>query len=195
MKITAKKSDGLVNSTIKTELPAPVSKKPVDVDIEIEAHADPLITDDQALAAFRENGLVDVQPGTVKNLANLGIYTKSVGSLKIQRGRVLVSQHRLDKVMNALVNEFDRINSSDSKAKKTEKLLGLAKAIGQLTARQTECQELAIDIESKAVAAGAPVQDGPQPTQASFPQRAKIQPTTMIHAQHVTIHEGKPVKT
>ena len=171
--------------------------KPLDVDVVLEAIPDPAVTDIQALEAFKRAGLVMVGVDTVKDLAAIGIYVKGVGVLKIQRGRAMITQQKLDEAIRVMSEHMVAIHN-DSKLKprtKTNDLVKSAGVLASLTRGSTDSQRLAIELESMTVVTGAPVTDTPVPMN-SFQPKAKITPvSTTIHNHgptQVLVQERKP---
>lgn len=168
----------------------PKKDQPLEVDVPIEAIPEPTVTDAEAIEALRRCGLANIGANAIRDLAAIGIHAKGVGVLRQQRGRAMVSQHKLDQAVNILLTEMNAV-AGDAKVKnRVDKLVRLGNGIGFVTGKITESQRLAIEIESMTVGSGAPVGDKPE-MQQGFAPKAKIQPGTTIHAQNVFVAEKK----
>lgn len=170
--------------------PTPIRTEPVEVDVAIEALPEPTVTDDQALEAFKRSGLTLVTAETVRDLAAVGVYAKGVGVLRIQRGRAMFTQQRLEEAMRLLSSHMHTVHA-DPKLKtsaKTNNLVRSAGALSSLARQTTESQRLATDIESLTTQSGAPVADTPNNV-PSFAPKQKVGPSTSPE-----IHNHGPVQ-
>lgn len=171
-------------------------KPPLEVDVTMEAIPEPQVTEGQAIEAFKRNGLVNVGPGTIGDLAAIGIYTKGVGTLRIQRGRAMVVQQILQESMQHIAKHMKSIVDDQNKKGKTNELVRIGGALASLAGRATESQRLSVEIETSELPPGAPLTDTPSNT-ASFQPRQKVQPagTTTVNnfgPTQVLVQEKKP---
>lgn len=166
---------------------------PLEVDVQLDATPDPVVSDEAALAAFERAGMMMATKETVRDLASVGIHVKGIGVLKIQRGRVMMTQQRIDETMRMMIGQMDSVLKDEKKKSKTPELVKLANSVRSLADSITKSQRLAVEIESITVGSGAPVSDTPQATTASFQPKSKVQASghqsTTIHAQNVFVAE------
>lgn len=179
----APKSQALAKLEPKTE----VMEVPVDI-------PDPVVTEDEAIAALERQGHVDLDARTIRDLRDIGVFAKATGLLKIQRGRGMVNQQTLHKAMIAMQDEMDKVLHSRLKDK-TAKMTALARTIGYLSSKVTESQRMMMGIEKLSQPAGTiesemPVNNGFRPGQTVKPAKG----STMIMARNVHIHGTQPAE-
>jgi hypothetical protein len=162
----------------------PVIAKPPTVPVAIE---EPTITDDEALAAMKRQGFVEISNTALRDLANLGAHMHQLGTIRIQRGRALVAQKRVEDGMRILHEELEAISKEDRKTRsRLKNMLAVSEKLGFLAGKLTAAQELMVVMEGGAQQITA---DGiADNVVQSFRPGQQVKPANQIVAQEVHIH-------
>jgi len=143
-----------------------------------------ILDDDAAVGILRNlTGVSSLQRDQVRNLAQLGIYARGLGILRTQRGRVLISQERLEDTIRILIDRLAIEQARGAKAR-VSMIRGLAHEISVLTQTMTNTQHLALELEKAAAPTG-------RPDEVDRPLNQGFGTGTVIAAQQVHVHEAK----
>lgn len=127
------------------QLPAPTNGDgPPQVPIDI---GEPIIGETEALKALEEHGLVNLPPGHLTSLRAIGAYIHGTGTLKTQRGGVMVNQQRLDSAMRIIHAEIVAIGASKGQKGRLNSLTRLCTTLGYLSTKLTDSQHLMMELE------------------------------------------------
>lgn len=181
-------------------LPAKIKKKsepPVEVPVEIQ---EKIVSAEEAKQAMVRLGLNDVAVDVVHDLETVGIYVKARGVLKVQRGRVLVTQQRIEDILREItdtVKQGKKDEKGDRVPLDVDELAKLVHAAGYIFSKQTESQKFAVEME-RVRATTDSMADDEEPSTKSFKPGSKVQPKkipgTAIVAQTVHIHQTAPAQ-
>lgn len=166
-----------------SDLPRPAPLPPA-VPIAIE---DEQITDEAAVEAMKRQGFVEFSATSIRDLANLGAHLHQLGTIRIQRGRAMVAQKRVEDGMKVMHEELLRIQAlPPEKRGRLKDMLAVAEKLGFLAGKLTGAQELMVLMEGGATQITADgIADNVVP---SFRPGATIKPANQIVAQEVHIH-------
>lgn len=129
----------------ENQLPVVSKKAPPTIDVSIPEE---LPTDAEMLQALQRQGMVGLSKHTVSDLKAIGAYIHGVGTVSVQRGRVMVSQQRLDGCMKLLYTKLQSLASSKKKKfNPVPDMVRVTHEIGYLTTRQVEAIELMLKLE------------------------------------------------
>lgn len=163
--------------------------KPLEVMV---SPTDRVVSEKEAVEGMRRLGLEKVRESTVRDLEALGIHMKTVGTLKIQRGWIMVDQNRLHIAMCQIANLLTKIATEEDpkKNKKQVEHIGkLAASLSELSRRSTDAGRLAVEIEGLVSPGGSPSEE-PESEQQGFVvgQPVRARPGNNIVARDVHIH-------
>jgi hypothetical protein len=160
------------------------------------------VTDKQALEAMKRAGNVVVTEHYLEDLETIGIYARK-GTLKIQRGRAMINQRRMEIVLEKAAEIITATNikiDSKHKPKAGEILMSprdfstSIQAFAQLSSKLTESQQFSVNCE-EVYRPAASVQD-PDQVHSSFTPGAAVKPAnTQVFANEVHLHSGDAPKT
>lgn len=171
------------NRKDETLLPAVVDDGPLEVPTDIP---DPVITDEDAFRIFKRMGMAAISPSVIRDLGTLGIYVKGVGVLRNQRGTAILSQQRLNLLLETIMKNVIAADKKGGKDK-VKTLSELTKAFGYLLGKMTESQRFVVEMEGGFT---APVRkaEAAAPLVASFVPGQDVTPGTMVINKEVNIY-------
>jgi hypothetical protein len=155
---------------------------------------DRAVTPEDVERIMQENGLSEISARGIHDLAAIGIYLHGAGVMRVQRGRSLITQQRLDQAMRLLQEELI-ITAQDREAKpkdRVDRMTKLAQSIGYLSSKVSESQELMLSTDQ----AGRPaVTHMPQdePTARSFSPGAIVRGAGILAVgNEIHVHSDPP---
>lgn len=173
--------------------PTNATQKPTSLEVEVSI-PDQVITDESAAEAMRSQGLIMLQKNTITDLASIGINLQGVGVMRVQRGRALVSQQRLDEASRVVYNEIIELSKDKSAKGRLAKICQLSQSLGYLASKLTESQELMLSIDGEKTGYHAMPSDEPT-TKAFTPGSIVRGGGTAIMAREVHLHPApEPAK-
>lgn len=151
---------------------------------------DRVVTEEGAIEAMRRQGAVELSEHYLKDMESVGIYVRTAG-VKIQRGKVMINQNRLERAMGVLA---DIITTSPVKRHSKEKgmdpnkLADLVRALAVASKAMTDSQRMMLEIEGVLTPPSKPTD--PDQIMQPFAAGAKVQagPTNVV-AKEVHIHQ------
>jgi hypothetical protein len=167
-----------------------VKTEPLEVPVALE---EPMVADREAVAALRRAGLVTMAECTLRDLKTIGVHIHGAGTLRIQRGRAMVTQQMLADTMRELFSEIQVVKSEKETKARHKLMLAMAHALGALSAKMTESQELMLKLEG---GTGAVADSGPPPGLVkSFTPGQQVQAGgTLAVAREIHFHATEPAK-
>jgi len=169
------------------ELPAPAPKPPP-VPVSID---EPQVMDDEAIAALKRQGFSEISPTAIRDLKTLGVHVHQLGTIRIQRGRAMVAQKRVEDGMKILHEELLRVQALEpNKRGRLKDMLAITEKLGFLAGKLTAAQELMVVMEGGAQQI---TPDGiADDVVTSFRPGTTVKPANQIVAQEVHIHQPTP---
>lgn len=157
------------------------------------------VTEADAIAAMKRAGGLVVNEHYLEDLETIGIHARR-GTVKIQRGRAMINQRRMEVVLESLVCNLTAVQVVTNKKQKVadgkiamapRDYAAVVQSFSQLSSKLTESQQFSLGAEEVYRPAAAP-QD-PDQQQNSFLPGAKVQPaSTQVVAHEVHFHNGQP---
>lgn len=153
---------------------------------------DRTVTEKEAIEAMHRAGCVVVEPKLITDLESVGIHVRSVGVLKIVRGRAVINQQRLDTLMRDIAERvmIGEVGEGDKPKKpKNAEVIKLVQAYGYLSSKLTESLQLLVEIEGVVAPPGGIREE--EQTNASFAAGVAVRPAggTTVFANEVHLHE------
>lgn len=154
---------------------------------------EPVMTGAEAMEFLRDCGVIDVGGDQLKKLASLGAYAKTVGIVKTQNGRAVVSQERLNEAILYLLEMMREIKANPEKTKagnkrRTMEMAKIAQQLGYLTARLTESQRMVLEASGAVLTPNSMPPEQEEEPVAGFLPRQPVRPgTTNIFTKEVHI--------
>lgn len=154
---------------------------------------DRVVTEQGAIEAMRRQGAVDLSEHYLKDLEDVGIYVRQAG-VKIQRGKTMVNQHRIESAMGKLTEIICttpvKRHSKDKGKMEPNKLADLARALATLSKSLTDSQRMMMEIEGVLTPPSKPTD--PDQIMQPFAAGSKVKPaTTQVIAENVHIHQAE----
>lgn len=168
----------------------PLSKQVVDKAKSLEVSVDltdKVVTDEEAEEIMKANGLAVVQKNNITKLAQLGIYLHGVGVMRMQRGRALMSQERLDQASAILFRKMNEVANDPEAKGQVQKLTALAQSLGYLATKITQSQEVMMLMEGQGKPAIPPMPQD-EPTARAAPIGSVVGPSTVIMGKELHVH-------
>lgn len=123
-----------------SDLPAKLPPVPIKLDAPV--------LDQEAIDAYKREGFIEMPADRVADLAKIGQHTHQTGTIRIQRGKAMVSQFRVEASMRALQAEIDRLQALPPNTKgRLKELLACTQQLGYLASKLTASQELMVLME------------------------------------------------
>lgn len=167
----------------QTLLPVPADPPQVPT---IVVHERP-VTDQDALLALQRLGFVELRRNDVNDLATVGTHLHGAGVVRVQQGRIMVSQQQLADTMRTLYDAIIKIGKADKP--KTGDLTRLAAVLGTLSSRQNESIKLMVNLEGGQTETLPP--ESVEGLVPSFGKGAKIMPNqTLIMSRETHVHQA-----
>lgn len=154
---------------------------------------DQVVTEEEALEAFRRQGMAKIPAKLATDLRTIGISFHQVGITKIQRGRAVMTQERLDSTIRIIQEQIDRISEDKTLGPKSKVALlaKLAEAQCACISRMTDSIELMVKLDKgREITQEQMIPEVEQMTQP-FGAGEVVKPgATMIATKEVHIHNG-----
>lgn len=163
-----------------------VSFKPPEVPVDI---AEPAVTSQEAVEVLKSFGLTRITKDQLSGLARVGIYLKSEGVLREQRGGALLNQSRLDETMQVL-HELIMDAHTSKRRNKLAEVIRLSEKLGYLSTKFTESQRLMIEMEGLTPHQRREAVQQDEAVNMSFIPGQDVKP--MIVSKEVHIHNAAP---
>lgn len=109
---------------------------------------EPLPTSEGATNAMVRMGYVRIGQHELEDLAAIGVYVRNVGVARICRGKVMVSQQRLNTAIQTLTAAIVELGEKPNKTRSDITSMGqLTLALARLSQELTESQRLLVELE------------------------------------------------
>lgn len=166
---------------------------PLPVEVGLE---DPMISDDELVKVLTRQGFSEVGLSRIQDIRACGVALKGLGVLKMQRGRALVSQQRMDNAMRYLADLLEEVMAGN-KSTKISQAIRLAQALGYMGSKLTEAQAFLAEMERHhgsnrpafQEAVSEVINKGFLPGKDVQPGVTLIQREAHIRPEHITRHE------
>jgi hypothetical protein len=117
--------------------------------IEVEPRPRIVPNADQATATIRNMGCVRIGKEELADLESLGLYVRSVGTLQISQGKLLINGQKLNTAIQVMTEALSRLGEKAQKTKNDfVSMARLSDSLARLYAQQTEMQRLLVEIET-----------------------------------------------
>jgi hypothetical protein len=157
------------------------------------------VTEKDAMEALRRAGHLEIGDYYLNDLETIGIHARK-GTLKVQRGRAMVNQRRLEMVLESAADKLLAVKikvDKNTKAKEGEILMSPAnyatviRAVSVLASTLTESQQFSVNCE-EVYRPPAAVQDPDQVHNSFVPGKPVVPGTTQVYAKEAHFHGQQP---
>lgn len=111
------------------ETPSETSNPPIEVGkAKVEGEK---ISDQEVNAAANELGLKKIKAATIKRLSDVGVAAEQYGAIRVALGRVMVSDDRLDRLMEVVLDVAENSSETETQIKAAAAGASLAQQISK----------------------------------------------------------------
>lgn len=153
------------------------------------------VTDDEALQAMKRQGFITMDRQHMHDLRTIGLHAHGGGVLRIQGGRALVSQQRIERVMQILHEEIAILHQDQdpntNHTNRQSRMVAMAQVMGYLASRLTESQEFMIGLEGGKRRTEAQIFEDVPKTKTFAPGSIVKAGGTLVLSKEVHLHQPK----